>query len=705
MEGGMNDSGIVVEVHRSNCDFRIDVENLKQIPSNDMSETSSGNSSGSDSRMDEVKKIDSKSETPSDELNDSLPPYSAVISNESSDMLLSLGSVENGKKDKKTPNCCLHAITMTILAIGNFLQDHKTIVYRVLTVLFIFWNLIWLVVAAVKDWTRCLPFFVIICLIIFFSMYGYIRDRFGNNIIKSFRPCTSGFSSCSQYMKWFALVLIIAALTIWIIFDTSKRPFQLISMVGYLVFLFILFVFSKTPEHVIWRPVIWGCGIQICLGLFILRTNAGFSIFNYLGDLVQTFLGFVTSGCKFVFGDKYVDHYFALGVLPIIIYFSAFISILYHLGAMQWVISKIAWVMQSTLGTSATESMVAAGNIFVGQTESPLLIRPYIKDLTTSEMHAVMTAGFGTIAGSVLGAYLGFGIKAVYVITACVMAAPCALAVSKLMYPETKISKFTSDEALVLESSGHRNVIEAAFVGASQAIPLVLNIGANLIAFIALLAGVNAFLGWYGSLVDIENLSFEYICSYIFMPFSYLMGIEWVDCFKCAELIGTKIFLNEFIAYEKLSVLIDNKANGTLPRVSDSGDIQWISDRSEAIITYALCGFANIGSLGIMLGGLGGMCPERQGEMAKIVIRALICGIFVSFLNACTAGFFYLPSEVNCTKVFTRHWHSSELEHIHQCCVHFNTTNFNTTVVNSTDIFSECCSTNWPHGFAFIEGC
>uniref|UniRef100_F6TJL2 Sodium/nucleoside cotransporter n=1 Tax=Ciona intestinalis TaxID=7719 RepID=F6TJL2_CIOIN len=502
----------------------------------------------------------------------------------------------------------------------------------------------YMVAALITNFQRALTLLVIWLVVVVYNMYALLRDNFGDSITHHMRPV---FKSCGRNMfwiQWVFVALVVAGLATWIAIDTSKRPEQLISGAGYLVFLFGLFITSKYPSRVIWRPVFWGLFIQVCLGMIILRTQAGFDAFNWLGSLAQTFINYVDAGASFVFGKNYLDHAFAFKVLPIVIYFSAFISILYYLGAMQWLIFKIAWLMQMTLNTSATESMVAAGNIFVGQTESPLLIRPYLDDLTTSELHAVMTAGFGTIAGSVLGAYLGFGIQAVYVITACVMAAPCALAVSKLVYPETKKSKFRSHAGLLLEKTEHRNIIEAAFVGASQAIPLVLNIGGNLIAFLALLSAVNGFLSWFGGLMDCPQLSFEMICSYVFMPITFLMGISWTDCFKCAELIGSKIFLNEFYAYEALSDMLQIRDTGTVPHVDPvTGVVYWVDERSEAIVTYALCGFANVSSVGIILGGLGIMAPHRRGEMAKIVIRALIAGIFVSLLNACVAGFLYVP--------------------------------------------------------------
>lgn len=234
-----------------------------------------------------------------------------------------------------------------------------------------------------------------------------------------------------------------------------------------------------------------------------------------------------------------------------------------------------------------------------------------------------------------------------------------------------------------------RNIIEAAFVGATDALPLVLNIAANLIAFISLLAAINGGLSWYGGMLDYPELSFELICSYVFLPVTYLMGIEWEDCFKCAELLGIKIFLNEFVAYEELAVLIENKDNGSIPRIDDDGTVNWISDRSEAIITYALCGFANISSLGIMLGGLASMCPERQGEMTKIVIRALIGGIFVSILNASLAGFLYLPSP-DCKQLFSYdYWNATELKLVYQCCQNEISASAET---NST---CRCCEYPW----------
>ncbi|XP_078492520.1 sodium/nucleoside cotransporter 1-like isoform X2 [Ciona intestinalis] len=602
-------------------------------------------------------------------------------------------------------NPVLRCIVFPIEMLSKFVTLNKRLILIILAACLAFGVTAYMIAALITNFRRALTLLVIWLVVVVYNIYALIRDNFGDSITRQMRPL---FKRCGRNMfwiQWVFVALVVAGLATWIAIDTSKRPEQLISGAGYLVFLFGLFVTSKYPSRVIWRPVFWGLFIQVCLGMIILRTQAGFDAFNWLGSLAQTFINYVNAGSAFVFGKNYMDHAFAFKVLPIVVYFSAFISILYYLGAMQWLIFKIAWLMQMTLNTSATESMVAAGNIFVGQTESPLLIRPYLDDLTTSELHAVMTAGFGTIAGSVLGAYLGFGIQAVYVITACVMAAPCALAVSKLVYPETKKSKFRSHAGLVLEKTEHRNIIEAAFVGASQAIPLVLNIGGNLIAFLALLSAVNGFLSWFGGLMDCPQLSFELICSYLFMPVTYLMGVAWKDCFKAAELIGTKIFLNEFIAYESLAAMIKARDSGVVLRISpNNGTVNWIDERSEAIVTYALCGFANIGSLGIMLGGLGSMAPQRQGEMAKIVIRALTAGVFVSILNACVAGFFYTPRPIVCDQMLlASNWTNTEPARLWQCC----STEVYTAATNTSACLN-CCSYDWsstPYSLNCTNSC
>uniref|UniRef100_A0A8C4YIV9 Solute carrier family 28 member 3 n=1 Tax=Gopherus evgoodei TaxID=1825980 RepID=A0A8C4YIV9_9SAUR len=272
----------------------------------------------------------------------------------------------------------------------------------------------------------------------------------------------------------------------------------------------------------------WFC--DFCI--FIFLTKAGFDVFNWLGRQIQL-LNFVTV-----------------------------VSMLYHVGFMQWLIKKVGWIMQVTLGTTPVESLVAAGNIFVGHTESPLLVRPYLPYVTKSELHSIMTSGFSTIAGSVLGAYISFGVSASHLLTASVMSAPASLAISKLFWPETKISQITLKSGIKMEKGDSKNLLEAASQGASASIPLVANIAVNLIAFLALLSFVDSSLSWLGNMFNYPQLNFEIICAYVFMPFSFMMGVDWEDSFIVGGLLGYKTFFNEFVAYERLSMLIHLREKG-----------------------------------------------------------------------------------------------------------------------------------------------
>ncbi|KAM5182632.1 solute carrier family 28 member 3-like isoform 4-T7 [Callospermophilus lateralis] len=453
--------------------------------------------------------------------------------------------------------------------------------------------------------------------------------------------------------------LLILGIIFWLIFDTAKLgQQQLVSFGGLIMYIILLFIFSKYPTRVYWRLVFWGIGLQFLLGLLILRTNPGFIAFNWLGTQVQIFLGYTDAGARFVFGEKYTDHFFAFKVLPIVIFFSTVMSMLYYMGLMQWIIRKVGWIMLVTMGSSPIESLVAAGNIFVGQTESPLLVRPYLPYITRSELHAIMTAGFATIAGSVLGAYISFGVSSTHLLTASVMSAPASLAVAKLFWPETEKPKVTLKNAMKMENGDSRNLLEAATQGASSSIPLVANITVNLIAFLALLSFVNSGLSWFGNMFDYPQLSFELICSYIFMPFSFMMGVDWQDSFMVGRLIGYKTFFNEFVAYEHLSQLINLRKQAGPKFVN--GTQQYMSIRSEEIATYALCGFANIGSLGIVIGGLTSLAPGRKRDIVAGSVRALISGTVACFMTACVAGILSgTPEDINCHYILENAFNSS----------------------------------------------
>ncbi len=405
---------------------------------------------------------------------------------------------------------------------------------------------------------------------------------------------------------------------------------RVISLLGLVVMVGLAWAMSEHKKQVNLRVVWGGLLLQLVLAVFILKTSIGAAIFQTIGDFFTATLGFVDAGTSLVFGEEYLHHFFAFKVLPTIIFFSSLMSILYYLGIIQKVVEAFAWVMQRTLGTSGSETLAAAANIFVGQTEAPLMVRPYISSMTKSELMALMVGGFATIAGGVLVAYVGMGIDAGHLVAASVISAPAALLISKLMIPETAQSVTLGHVELTVEEK-HANVIDAATKGALDGMKLTLNVVAMLIAFLGLVALVDAALGlvgeWTGALFGYNwHWSLAALFGYVFAPFAYLLGIPWVDCFYAGELLGKKMVLNEFIAYAQMM-------EWSQP---DSGVV--LSERSTLILTYALCGFANFGSVGIQIGGIGGIAPERRAELAILGIRAMIGGTLAMMMTACIAG-------------------------------------------------------------------
>ena len=404
---------------------------------------------------------------------------------------------------------------------------------------------------------------------------------------------------------------------------------RVISALGLIVFVGLAYVFSTNRRAVRWRPVLWGIGLQLLFALLILKTKTGLAVFKFLGNIVSQFLNFSDTGAKFVFGDNFAEHFFAFKVLPTIIFFSAFITILYHYNILQQVVKAVAWVMMKTMKTSGAESLACSANIFVGQTEAPLLIKPYVETMTNSELHAVMTGGFATVAGGVLAAYISFGVPAEHLIAASVMSAPAALAISKVLFPETEESP-TAGTVKVEVQRLHANVIDAAATGAQEGAKLAINVAAMLIAFLGLLAMVNALLGWIGSGVGLPQLSLEWIFSLLFAPVAWLIGVPWEDCGQVGVLLGKKTILNEFIAYLDLKALIENAGNGETVKV--------ISQRSQVLATYALCGFSNISSIAVQIGGISAIAPSRQSDLAKLGVRAMVGGSIACLMTACIAG-------------------------------------------------------------------
>lgn len=390
--------------------------------------------------------------------------------------------------------------------------------------------------------------------------------------------------------------------------------------------LLIAYLFSSEKKAINWKTVISGILLQVAFGLIILKTGFGRSIFDTARELFTGILNFTNEGSRFIFGPltdvSKIGFVFAFLVLPTIIFMSSLMSVLYYLGIMQILIKLAAKVMVKVMGTSGAESLAAAANIFAGQTEAPLVIKPFISAMTRSELMALMTGGMATVAGGVLAAYVGLGVDAGHLLAASVMSAPAALVCAKLMVPETEVSKTKGDVSLDLPNT-HANMIDAAASGATDGLNLALNVGAMLLAFIALIAMVNGAFGKVGGLIGYPGLSLELITGYLFAPIAWLLGVPWADCLIVGTLLGKKLILNEFVAYLDLQA--------AMPQ---------LAERSIIISTYALCGFANFSSIAIQIGGIGTLAPDRRKDLALLGVRSLIGGTLACFMTACIAGIF-----------------------------------------------------------------
>ncbi|MBN2694036.1 NupC/NupG family nucleoside CNT transporter [bacterium] len=399
---------------------------------------------------------------------------------------------------------------------------------------------------------------------------------------------------------------------------------RLRSFIGLFVMLglAVLLSFKKRDILKSKRVIIGGLLIQLTFAFFVMKVPFGAVFFKKVGDGVSVLLNFTHEGSKFVFGDLFKSFSFAVHVLPTIIFFSSFMGILYYLGVMQFIVKILAKGMAKLLGTSGAESLSATANIFVGQTEAPLVIKPYIDRMTNSEITAVMVGGFATVAGGVLAAYIGMGVDAGSLIAASVMAAPGSLVIAKILYPETEHS-VTMGKVEFDEKSESANVIDAAARGASDGLSLALNVGAMLIAFVAIIYGLNYGIKEISSLFLETPLSLEKIFGWIFSPIAWIIGVEWKDTLLVGQLLGEKMVINEFYAFSDLSQNI----------------AQHISPRSNIMTAFALTGFANFASIAIQIGGIGSIAPSRKGDLARIGLRAMLGGTIVALINAAIAGF------------------------------------------------------------------
>ncbi len=414
----------------------------------------------------------------------------------------------------------------------------------------------------------------------------------------------------------------------------------LMSLVGVVVLLGIAFLLSNNKKAINLRTVGGALAIQALFGGFVLHVPVGKDILKSVSDGVSSVIGYSQKGISFLFGDLAnfkVGFIFAVNVLPVIVFFSSLIAVLYYLGIMQWIIRIIGGGLQKALGTSRTESMSATANIFVGQTEAPLIVRPFIATMSQSELFAIMVGGLASIAGSVLAGYAQMGVPIQYLVAASFMAAPGGLLMAKLMHPETADVKDDMSD-LPEDPDKPANVLDAAAAGASSGMHLALNVGAMLLAFVGLIAMINGIIGGIGGFAGVEGLSLELILGYLFMPLAFLIGVPWDEAFVAGSFIGQKIVVNEFVAYLNFApYLLDPAAEG-FKAVAETGAEMTV--RTKAIISFALCGFANLSSIAILLGGLGAMAPTRRHDLAKLGLRAVVAGSLANLMSATLAGLF-----------------------------------------------------------------
>ena len=400
---------------------------------------------------------------------------------------------------------------------------------------------------------------------------------------------------------------------------------KLIGLVGIVVILAIAWLLSGNRKAINFRIVGAAFALQAAVAAFVIYLPAGQAIIDSMSRVVLNIMGYSRVGIEFIFGGLATDDSiasFAVNVLPMIVFFSALMSVLYHLRIMQLIVRVVGGALRFVIGTRAVESLNAAANIFIGQTEAPLVVRPYLKSLTEPQMFAVMVSGVASIAGTVMLAYVQFGAELKYLLAASFMAAPGGLLMAKIIMPdEDEESAAEDDEHLRLGKSPHENVILAAAVGSADGVKLAVNIGAMLIAFIALIALLNGFLGWLTGLVGIESLTLEQIFGWLFSPLMYLLSIPWNEAQAAGALFGEKVILNEFVAYSHLTEYLDG-----------------MSERTVAIVTFSLCGFANLSSIAILLGGLGSLVPEKKELIARFGLKAVAAGSLSNLMSAALAG-------------------------------------------------------------------
>jgi len=396
-------------------------------------------------------------------------------------------------------------------------------------------------------------------------------------------------------------------------------------LLGIVSLLVVAYALSANRRRINWRTIGLAFAIQVVLGAFVIYLPFGQQVLFQVTQVVAAIIGFANQGIVFVFGEigNFSQGFiFAVHVLSVIVFFSSLIAVLYHLGIMLWMIRLIGGALQKLLGTSRPESMSAAANIFVGHTEAPLVVRPFINTMSRSELFAVMVGGLASVAGSVLAGYAGLGVELKYLISASFMAAPGGFLMAKMILPETEETK--NDLTEVVSEKAHANVIDAAATGAADGMKLALNVGAMVLAFVGLIALLNGLLGWVAGFFGLDGLTLQLVIGYLFQPLAWLIGVSWGEAQLAGSFIGQKLVINEFVAY------LD------FVRYQDE-----MTEKTQVIVTIALCGFANFASIAVLLGGLGSIAPNRRSDIAELGLKALLAATLANLMSAAIAGVFF----------------------------------------------------------------
>jgi CNT family concentrative nucleoside transporter len=405
----------------------------------------------------------------------------------------------------------------------------------------------------------------------------------------------------------------------------TRSTTSMISLLGVCLLPLVAWLFSSNRKAVNPRTVFGAFAIQASIGGFVLYVPAGKQIVEVLAIGVSNVLVYSQAGIDFLFGGLVggsLGFVFALNVLPVIVFFSSLITVLYYLGIMDWIVKLIGGFLQKVLGTSRPESLSAAANIFIGQTEAPLVVKPFLPKMTDSELFAIMVGGMASIAGSVMAGYAGLGVDIKYLLAASFMAAPGGLMMAKLVMPETE--EPNNDLVTVTsEEDTHVNIFDAAAAGAMTGLQIALAVGAMLLAFIALIAMLNGILSWFTGLFGVDGVTIEIMLGYAFQPVAWVLGVPWHEANTAGSFIGQKLVLNEFVAFVNFADVIDT-----------------LTPKTQAIITFALCGFANFSSIAICLGGIGTLAPSRHKDLARLGMKALMAATLANLMSAALAGFF-----------------------------------------------------------------